>query len=242
MDNQPHAEKAPAVKLSGIITAYSKRRQHASFVLTESDHAIMGVIAICASIAGLSGQAASTAANAADVEEGADYVQFTLAGYPVQGWLWRSPFKNGDQVDAAVEWQGDHYELFGLARPSDRMIALYPHCSRGRKRHIRNVFFWWVWLGLIAPCVGMMLTMCSIMGMEAFEMRYLYISFLFLGTFFGAMFASLGRQWMPFVGVAEKIFATLDLPAPSNIDLVESAKGQRRDDDTGEYGTFYFRY
>ena len=233
---------APPIKLKGTITEYSVSRGQASFVLSEKDQSVMGVIAISAALAGLSGPAISTATNSANVDEDADFVQFTLDGQPVKGWLWRSPFKNGDNVEAAVEWQGEHYELFGLARPIDSMIALYPHCSRGRKRHIRNIVFWWIWLGLLAPCAAMFGIMFSIMGHEVFHIKEVWMSFIFIGAFCAVMFASLGKKWMPFVVLAEKIFATLDLPNPGDIDLVRSAKEKRIDSDTGEYGTFYFRY
>ncbi len=56
------------------------------------------------------------------------------------------------------------------------------------------------------------------------------------------MTLSLARKWMPFVRVAEKVFRALELPNPSHIDLVKSSKAQRKPDDPGEYGTFWFRY
>jgi hypothetical protein len=61
-------------------------------------------------------------------------------------------------------------------------------------------------------------------------------------AFFALMIFSLTRKWMPFVRVAEKVFKKLDWPNPGNIDLVRSSKAQRRPDDPGEFGTFYFRY
>lgn len=61
-------------------------------------------------------------------------------------------------------------------------------------------------------------------------------------TFFALMTFSLSRKWMPFVRVAEKVFRTLELPNPGNIDLVKSSKAQRTEQDPGEFGTFYFRY
>jgi hypothetical protein len=60
--------------------------------------------------------------------------------------------------------------------------------------------------------------------------------------FFGLMTYSLTRKWMPFVRLAEKVFTTLGLPDPGNIDLVKSSKAQRKPDDPSEFGNFYFRY
>jgi hypothetical protein len=56
------------------------------------------------------------------------------------------------------------------------------------------------------------------------------------------MTISLTRKWMVFVRLAEKVFRTLGLPDPSNVDLTKSSKAQRKPEDPGEFGTFYFRY
>jgi len=56
------------------------------------------------------------------------------------------------------------------------------------------------------------------------------------------MTISLARKWMPFVRLTEKVCRTLGIPHAGNVDLVKSSKAQRKPDDPGEYGTFYFRY
>ena len=61
-------------------------------------------------------------------------------------------------------------------------------------------------------------------------------------AFFALMTYSLTRKWLPFVKLAEKVFTALDLPDPSNIDLVKSSKKSRTPQDPPEFGTFYFRY
>ena len=61
-------------------------------------------------------------------------------------------------------------------------------------------------------------------------------------AFFNLMTVYLTRKWMPFVRVAEKVFRALEWRNPGNGDLVKSSKDQRRADDPGEFGTFYFRY
>ena len=47
---------------------------------------------------------------------------------------------------------------------------------------------------------------------------------------------------MPLVRLSEKVFTTLGLPNPPDIDLVKSSKAQRQPSDPAEFGTFYFRY
>lgn len=237
------------VKLTGTISNYKCTRAEASFVFTESDRTKLGVIAIAAGLAGLSGPAISTAASATSAEEAADYVEFDLDGRPVKGWVWRSPFKEGDAVEVAAEWRDDHYEAGGIARPFDRMVALYPHCSRGVIRHSKNALRWWV-VGTVTALttavpiffLGGMVAESSASDLKKFFSNYFPWICIFGFSFFGFITFSLARKWMPFVRLSEKIFQTLGFPAPGNVDLVKSSKVQRKPDDSGEYGTFYFRY
>jgi hypothetical protein len=228
------------VKLSGKIHRYQCSRRSASFVLIERDERKLGIVAVAAAAVGLGGQAASLATSASDVEEAADYVQFEIDKKLVRGWVWRSPFRDGDVVDVAAEWQGDHYEAYAIARPSDKTIALYPHCSRSRWRHIKNTVKWWlVW------------NVVFFGGVFASSYSYLdsvmrdpitYWGVGFVAACFVLMFISLSRQYMPFVRMAESVFRVLDLPNASDLDLVKSSKAQRTSTDQAEFGTFYFRY
>lgn len=242
-----HPKNQALTKLTGTIKNLKVTREHASFVFTESDQTKMGVIAIAAAAAGMGGQAMSTAASASDMEEAADYVEFELNGQSVKGWVWRNPFNEGDIVDVAAEWQNDHYETFGIARPRDKTIALYPHCSRGKTRHNKKAIKWW----LIGGGFLLMFSILMLIIVDWEAQRLFKISidegllvYFTLGpmAFFALMTFSLSRKWMPFVRVAEKVFRTLELPNPGNIDLVKSSKAQRTEQDPGEFGTFYFRY
>ena len=227
------------VKLSGVIRNYKVTRASANFVFTDADKTKLGVVAIAAGIAGLSGQAIS-AGSSASAEEDADYVEFELGNVRITGWVWRSPFSEGDEVDVAAEWQVDHYEAAGILTPTNRTIALYPHCSRGTIRHITNAAKWW-----LVGTTGLMV-LGLIPGLYVFSAEELAVGYplLALGfyAFFGLATISMTRQWMLFARLAEKVFRTLELPNPSNIDLVKSSKAQRKPDDPGEFGTFYFRY
>ena len=103
----------------------------------------MGMVAVAAATLGQAGAASGLLVQSSDLEEAAYRVSFTLDGKPASGWLWFAPFRNGDEVDVVARWQGDHYEVMAMARPSDRTVALYPHLSRGRKPRKRGkVWFW----------------------------------------------------------------------------------------------------
>ena len=91
MNIAPQPTSNEIVKLSGVMRGLHKTRGEANFVFTETDRNKMGIIAVSAAIAGLAGQAIAVASS--DFDEDADYLQFSLDGKPVKGWVWRSPFK-----------------------------------------------------------------------------------------------------------------------------------------------------
>jgi hypothetical protein len=231
------------IKLSGMIKNLKVTRSSASFVFTPSDQSKLGILAVANALAGIDGQAATAAHSSNNLEEPADYLEFELDGQPINGWVWRNPFHEGDVVDLAANKVDDHWEAFGVARPSDHMIALYPHCSRGRLAHVHNALKWWALCGggfivfLYLPfgiyvAGGLSLT-------RTFEYQIGAAISLFI---FATMTFFLTRQWLPFARIAENVFRALDLPNPSSIDLIKSSKARRKPQDSGEYGTFYFRY
>lgn len=235
--------------LKGSIAGFKRRRAEASFVFTDSDRDGLGVIAIAASLTGLSGQAIGTAHAAGSTEEEADFLEFEIEGKPTRGWVWRNPFKEGDSVEVVCEEKGDHWEILAISQPSDRKIALYPHCSRGKFAHWQNALKWWFFGTSVFLLIGgLFLEVVSFLA----ESRSAFFGggggglVVFLLAFFYSVFAlmtwALARKWMPFVRLSEKVFAALGLEDPSKIDLVKSSKAQRRPDDPPEYGVFYFRY
>lgn len=234
--------------LKGRITGYKRKREEASFVFTDDDREGMGAIAIAASLAGLSGQAISTASAAASAEEDADYLEFEIDGKPVKGWVWRSPFREGDEVEVAAEWQKDHYELCAIARPADRMVALYPHCSRGSGSHWRNARKWW-FIGtglLIVVSLAIIEIAARFQDVTIFHPVGGWYFLLGFPSFFYPVFAlmtwSLARKWMPFVRLSEKVFSAFGWEKPASVDLVKRSKEGKKGDEPPEYGVFYFRY
>ncbi len=236
--------------LKGKLVNYKRRTDHAMFMFTEREQGQMGATAIAASLVGLGGPAISTAMSTADLIEEAHQLEFELNGKPVSGWVWRAPpLRSGDKVEVVAEWRGDHYELAAITRPADRLIALYPHCSRGEKAHWRNIWKWWRKLPFLAVTglsVFVDLMMLLIKG-EApfFDLGFPYIIlgcyiFFYATSAVGALWA--GKRWLPKVRLAETVFATLGWPNPSEVDLVRSSKDSALPEDPPELGVLYFRY
>ena len=109
---------------------------------------------------------------------------------------------------------------------------------------MKNAIKWWV-IGATLFNLFTLLISLPVVGFHDYlrvlrEVVVYVVAGFYL--FFGLMTFSMTRQWMPFVRLAEKVFTTLGWPSPGNVDLVKSTKAQRKPDDPGELGTFYFRY
>nr|WP_034339465.1 putative type VI secretion system effector [Herbaspirillum sp. B39] len=235
-------ETGELIKISGTIRHYTCERGEASFVLTRKDKAKMGMVSVALAAAGMGGQAIATASNSASLQEEADYVEFDLGGKKVKGWLWRSPFKEGDVVDAAVVWKGEYFELVALANPADRTIALYPHCVRGRRAFYMLVFRWWfIFSGIFSPAAILFVFI-------AFGFNRIIFKFPFWLAWGGLAFCwtfiilMLMLQWTPFGKAAQRVFSALGLKDPSSVDLKKTTKAQRKPGDPPEMGAFFFRY
>jgi hypothetical protein len=222
-------------KLSGTIRNLKVTRAEGSFVLSKSDQTQMGWVAVAAATMGLSGQAASTISS--DIEEAADFVEFELNGQPIQGWMWRNPFKEGDEVEVAAEPQGDHWEAYGIARPADQTIALYPHCSRGSKAHIQNAFKWWLLGGGVFNLVAYLWGLSD----GTISKEFFYISSGCM-AFFGLIAVTTAFQLRSFVKVTQKVLSTLGMPNPEQVDLRKLTKLKKTKQDPVELGVFYFKY
>jgi hypothetical protein len=230
--------------VSGVIKNYECTRAEASFVLTRNDQRVMEMSAVANALAGMGGIATSQMANASHIEEAADYLSFDIDGRRYQGWVWRSPFDEGDAVSVVYREKGDANELVAIARTSDRMIALYPHCSRGVSAHWKTVFkAWFIWV--VCLITVMVFTGLGITRGFTLDIFLNIDNYIFLACFiiiFSAFAINMGLKLLPFSRVAESVFSALGWKNPSRIDLKKSAKEKRKKGDPGEYGTFYFRY
>jgi hypothetical protein len=220
--------------MHGKLTNYRCNHTHGYFLLNEREadtaEGVMGFTAVLAAMADMAGQAASTASNS-DTSEPADEVHFTLNGIDMMGHLWFSPFNDGDDVTAVVQEEAGRYIVYALLRPRDRMIALYPHCSRGRWAHWKGFLKTWfkasMWFGVIiiiffgfmgifraSSLLDWFLTTAIIGGGGVAVTTILFIPF----TIFMAV------KWMQFVRLAETIFTTLGWDDVRNIDLKARSK------------------
>ena len=247
MHRKERAQSGTLQRICGTISDIQCTRDVASFVFLEAEQTAIGVVAIAANLVGTLVQSDGTAAT--DMLEEADYVEFTLDDRPIKGWVWRSPFNNGDVVEVIADCQRDYFEAYAIARPADRIVALYPHCSRGWISHWLNAAKWWL-LG------------------SAFSVALLISMFLLHALFFSPSWAEtqkymadlvpasaavlillalvatvlLAKRWMSFVHLAELVFHEYGWQSPATVDLKKRSKKGRTNSDGAEYGVFFFRY
>ncbi|MCS6465993.1 hypothetical protein NX865_18805, partial [Burkholderia thailandensis] len=146
------------VVLRGTVSNFSKERATGDFLLSDADRSAAGLTAVAAALVGSGG--AIGLASLAGTKEEADKVEFELDGKRITGWLMWSPFNNGDEVEVVAELMRDGtYRAFAVLKPDDRIIALYPHCTRGRVAHYKNSLKW-----LIIVFSFIFLGACGIMG------------------------------------------------------------------------------
>lgn len=233
-------------KISGKISHYKKTREMANFFFSDHDRNIMGLAAIAGALAGAAGMAANTTRDAANLREQADHIEMKINGQTAKGWVWFSPFKDGDIVDVIGTQHHDHFEIIAIARPKDRVISLYPHCTRGKHAHIKNIIKWWLYsvtflLTILIPATFILFELIS-PSQEKYiflEAGYLYISIGFY-IFFGIFTYIYGKKFLIFTQASKKIFKTLGLNNPENIDLPKLTK--RKPGDPGAFGVMYFNY
>lgn len=103
----------------------------------------MGATAVAAGLAGLGGIATGLSGMAMDTTEEADLLEFDLDGKAVRAWVWVSVFNEGDEVEVVADQLGDVWQGYGIRRINDQIVALHPHCSRGRYAHYKASAKWW---------------------------------------------------------------------------------------------------
>ncbi|MBU9132007.1 hypothetical protein KTD17_03240 [Burkholderia multivorans] len=230
--------------LRGTISQLKCRRRHQDFVLNEAQHAYIQATAAGAALAGMGASAIGLIQSSANSEEEADWVEFELDGKHIEGWLWKMPMTNGDEVEVVVERRPrDRYFAYSVRRVRDDMVAVYPHATRGR-----SALYQWlmkIMLCLFIPIFGL-LCILLFRDVDGIERATLVI---FLGVtgaaalvIFWVLFHRAYLKMKHFARLAEVIFACYGWSDVRRINLVRSSKQMKPETRDLEYGIHYFRY
>ncbi len=239
-------KSSPTRLLRGHIKNLRSTRQFQEFLFTDADRTAMGATAVVAGLAGLGGVAIGLAASADDTAEEAALLEFELDGKSIRAWVWLSVFKEGDEVEIVAEPFGEIWRAFGIRRVSDRIVALHPHCSRGRYAHYKATARWWFLIYSSMMLVMVFLGLVVIPFKEIhdwFAVFYMYaVGGGMAAAVFGVIAFNISRKFMGFVRLAEGIFSGFGWKNVKNIDLPAITKKSKQPGEPGALGVLYFRY
>lgn len=222
--------------------------------VTDADRTALKATAAATALAGSAGLGIGLLGMNTDTSSEADLMEFELeqadgSVLPVQACVWLTPFEEGDEVDVVGEQVGDIWKAVAVARPADRIVAVYPLCTHGRWAHWKKVAKWWWWTTLAVVIISfsilLLIDFLDEEGVDSiFAFSKFFISVLFIGG--GGIFAiiawSIGRKVGRLVPLSEAIFRTFGWKSPKSFDLYATTKAKRRPEDPESLGLSYFRY
>jgi hypothetical protein len=142
----------PLEKISGQLESFHYERFREYFgpkayrtsTLPEISDGKRGTAAAAAIAVGSPGVGATIMAESESSNSSAEYVQGIINGKPFRGWVGVTRLKAGDNVKMIAEWQHDHYEVYAIALPEERIVSICPRCDMGHIAHmlwrIKNMF------------------------------------------------------------------------------------------------------
>jgi hypothetical protein len=153
-------------------------------------------------------------------------------------------FQDGDDVEIVAEPMGDIWQAYGIRRLTDKMLALHPHCSRGRYAHYKASLKWYL-IGFSSVFSLFLITeFCyMIFGNATFDtVVFGAIVAILGGAIYGIIAWRVSRKFMGFVELAERIFTVFGWKDVKNIDLPAITKKNKKLGDPAALGTLFFRY
>lgn len=242
-----YSSSPATVLLHGRLHNLRRTRQSHDFVFTDTDRSKIGATAVAAGLAGLGGIATGLSGMAIDTSDVADLLEFDLDGKAVKAWVWISVFNEGDEVEVVAELEGDCWQGYGIRRIADSVVALHPHCSRGRYAHYKASAKWCAGITSILYVVTALIFI--VMGLldSGFEYMNNYITVLMISAplaflVCGFVAFRMARKLMGFVKLAEGIFSAFGWKNVKSIDLPAITKKGKKPGEPAALGIMYFRY
>ncbi|WP_277398537.1 putative type VI secretion system effector [Burkholderia sp. Ac-20353] len=231
-----------AVLLRGRVQNLRRTKTTRDFMRTEADKVATGVGAVAIGLAGMTGLATAVAISAGNSNEEVDKVSFDIGDVHVDGWLWRCPFRENDEVEVVAEQSATGATCFAVRRVDDGLIAVYPHCTIGKRAYIGKstricLTILTLWAAAMAYAFFVKMPEQSL----SYQLVFTGISVLFAALLL-AFFAMSGyRKDRSFIAISERMFETFGWPDPATIDLKRTSKGKKREGDGPGYGLWIFR-
>ncbi len=214
-----------------------------NYLRSESDDNASMLGAIALALTGNGGMAMGTLNAVGSGGEWVDLIEFEIDGQCTKGILWKFPFSEGDEVEVVAQRRSKHpWTCLSVRRVSDGLLAVHPHCSRGRQAYLLTCVKIMLIIGILFA--GAMALMIRYQAGEDIGTTCLLTAFAFcICSFVVGFFSTVAyfkdRQ---FIGLAELIFSTFGWSQPSWINLPRASKKRRKPEDKFPYGWTFFRY
>ncbi|WP_438820315.1 putative type VI secretion system effector [Burkholderia lata] len=212
--------------------------------MNEAQHVYMQATAAGAALAGIGASAIGLIQSSANSEEEADWVEFELDGKQIEGWLWKMPMKDGDEVEVVAEPRArDRYFAYSVRRGSDDMVAVYPHATRGR-----SALYRWLMKIMLGFFVPVYILLCFMLSRDADGIDGATLTIVLGGAgvfsllIFWILFHRAYLKMRHFGRLAEVIFSGYEWSDVSKINLVRASKQVKPERRDFDYGVHYFRY
>ena len=153
----------------------------------------------------------------------ANFVNIQINNEIYRGWVGDCPFQVGDEVEVVVEWQNDHYELYAIAKPDERIISVCPNCFRGRWAYFfytfpRTIIIWFI--SLLVITFFMSNSIDELLSLnKSFLNRVLVIAYNMGFIAILGLYMAIKDSLTTKVKIAEQIFKALNLEKLTRIDL-----------------------
>ena len=206
----------------GVVSDLVVHLGEEDFVRNEAQK-ITGVAAAAGLAASeLAGAAAGASISAASAGDSVEFFSCKLGTQRVEGRFSKVSFKTGDHMSFVVNENAGRCIALAARRPSDHVLWMIPHGSRGARAH--SIFSWRLlcWLlavFLLAGALFIVIMEYATSGSLTFDwfaMQIICVVAVIFAPYFAFRFY---RQWLPIAQQAERICAALGYPDPSGVDL-----------------------
>ncbi|WP_321884763.1 putative type VI secretion system effector [Paraburkholderia bannensis] len=226
----------------GRISKLRRTKVTRDFMRCENQRVATDIGTVVLGLSGMTALSVGLAASARHSDEEVDKVEFDVGGVHVEGWLWRCPFRENDEVEVVAEQSSAGVTCFAVRRVEDGLIAIYPHCTSGQRAYLKTVVK--VCLSFLLPWIAVSAYLFFVKApLLTLPQRFFYLGVgALIPALFLLFFAVSGyRKDRPFIVLSEQIFATFGWKDAPGINLKKTSKGKRRPDDGPGFGLWIFR-
>lgn len=202
------------------------------------DKEIHEALAVVLALTGNAGATGALYQGGAEIS--AELFEFQVDQEHLIGWLGSLPFEDGDEVVAVVSAEAiDGFKTcFAVARPSDRLIAVHPFCSRSPRACLARM----VKRTLVFSFLVALVTAAATTDTRPGWVWPLAASAGFAVLWVFVEWRAYLENYKPLAHLTAAIATSLGIQNPFDLDLVKVSKKSRIGNEPPGYRWTFFRY